>query len=125
MIDSQKENIIFNNLIANNHKQILTTTSNNAKIEISKISQNLRDILSVVQKNTGNGSLSDSLNEKVLEILSNFRKIEEQLKTSSSSSPQLPCKACFEYKQKCSDQERKMMTMSEDYQKLKNIMDSL
>lgn len=44
---------------------------------MTKISSNLRDLLSNVQKYSKDGKLSDSLNEKILDLLTSFRKVEE------------------------------------------------
>jgi hypothetical protein len=45
--------------------------------DINKISGALRELLSGVQKNMGTGKLTDSINDKMIEILSNFRKLED------------------------------------------------
>ncbi|CAK88005.1 unnamed protein product (macronuclear) [Paramecium tetraurelia] len=75
--------------------------------EIAKISGQLRDLMSSVQKMATNGKLPDNINDKMIEILATFRKFEE----ISHVEP--------------NENESKTLNMAEDYNKLKPILEQL
>ncbi|CAD8061623.1 unnamed protein product [Paramecium sonneborni] len=78
--------------------------------EIFKISGSLRDLMSSIQKMMGDVRLPDQINDKMIEILANFRKIEEIANNEPIAA---------------SDNDSKISTMAEDYNKLKNILEQL
>ncbi|CAD8144806.1 unnamed protein product [Paramecium pentaurelia] len=75
--------------------------------EISKISGQLRDLMSSVQRFVSDGRLPDNINDKMIEILATFRKVEEL----SNIEP--------------NDNDQKTLNMAEDYNKLKAILEQL
>ncbi|CAD8140122.1 unnamed protein product [Paramecium pentaurelia] len=78
--------------------------------EIYRISGALRDLMSSVQKMMGDGRLPDQINDKMIEILANFRKLEEIANNEPING---------------SDNDSKISTMAEDYNKLKSILEQL
>ncbi|CAD8144907.1 unnamed protein product [Paramecium octaurelia] len=75
--------------------------------EISKISGQLRDLMSCCQRIATDGRLPDNINDKMIEILANFRKVEEL----SNDEP--------------NENDTKTLNMAEDYNKLKAILEQL
>ncbi|CAK85454.1 unnamed protein product (macronuclear) [Paramecium tetraurelia] len=75
--------------------------------EIFRISGALRELMSSIQKMMGDGRLPDQINDKMIEILANFRKLEE----IANNEPV--------------DSDSKISSMAEDYNKLKNILEQL
>ncbi|CAD8102932.1 unnamed protein product [Paramecium sonneborni] len=103
-------------------KQTTTTTvSSKTKLqtEINKISSSLRELISAVQKQMGASQLPDLLNDKMIEVLSNFRKLEE---IALSDSQQQQSAHTI---QSSNDNEQKINTLTEDYNKLKGILEQL
>ncbi|CAK58303.1 unnamed protein product (macronuclear) [Paramecium tetraurelia] len=76
-------------------------------IEISKISGQLRDLMSSVQRFVTDGRLPDNINDKMIDILATFRKVEEL----SIADP--------------NENDSKTLNMAEDYNKLKAILEQL
>ncbi|CAD8048357.1 unnamed protein product [Paramecium primaurelia] len=75
--------------------------------EITKISGQLRDLMSNVQRFVNNGKIPDIINDKMIEILTTFRKVEEL----SNVEP--------------NENESKTLNMAEDYNRLKTILEQL
>ncbi|CAD8106405.1 unnamed protein product [Paramecium sonneborni] len=102
-------------------KQTTTIVQSKTKLqtEINKISSSLRELISAVQKQLGANQLPDALNDKMIEVLSNFRKLEE-IALSDSQQQQSPYPI-----QNSNDNEQKIITLTEDYNKLKGILEQL
>ncbi|CAD8200514.1 unnamed protein product [Paramecium octaurelia] len=86
--------------------------------DINKISSSLRELINSIQKQLGTSNLTDALNDKMIDVLSNFRKLEETI-VSDYSNQQMP---------QVNNQhanEQKIQSLTEDYNKLKAILDQL
>ncbi|CAD8059811.1 unnamed protein product [Paramecium sonneborni] len=75
--------------------------------EISRISGLLRDFMSGVQRFISDRKMPDNINDKMIEILSSFRKLEDLFNVENS------------------DNDSKSQTMAEDYDRLKTILEQL
>lgn len=80
---------------------------------MTKISSNLRDLLHNVQKHSKDGRLSDSLNEKILDLLTSFRKIEEQNNQPANNGNLLG--ELSTYQSRCGEYEKRILAKEEDY----------
>ncbi|CAD8043283.1 unnamed protein product [Paramecium primaurelia] len=85
----------------------LIQSKSKIQTEIFRISGALRELMSSIQKMMGDNKVPDQINDKMIEILANFRKLEE----ISNNEPV--------------DNDSKISTMAEDYNKLKNILEQL
>ncbi|CAD8187295.1 unnamed protein product [Paramecium octaurelia] len=87
--------------------------------EINKISSSLRELISAVQKQMGASQLPDALNDKMIDVLSNFRKLEE-IALSDTQSQQSTSSLQNNF-----ENEQKINTLTEDYNKIKGILEQL
>ncbi|CAD8107421.1 unnamed protein product [Paramecium primaurelia] len=105
-------------------QKLTQTTSLKSKLQndINKISSSLRDLINSIQKQLGTSNLTDILNDKMIEVLSNFRKLEDTI-ISDYTNQQLPQ---INYQnQNTNINEQKIQSLTDDYNKLKAILDQL
>ncbi|CAD8187677.1 unnamed protein product [Paramecium pentaurelia] len=114
-------NYSSNNIQQQKQTNMPITLSSKTKLqtEINKISSSLRELISAVQKQMGASQLPDALNDKMIDVLSNFRKLEE-IALSDTQSQQSTTSNQSNY-----ENEQKINTLTEDYNKLKGILEQL
>ncbi|CAD8120155.1 unnamed protein product [Paramecium sonneborni] len=99
------------------------TSSLKSKLQndINKISNSLRELISSIQKQLGTSNLTDVLNDQMIDVLSNFRKLEE---TIISDNHNQQFNQVNNYNNQF-ENEQKIQSLTEDYNKLKGILEQL
>ncbi|CAD8056837.1 unnamed protein product [Paramecium sonneborni] len=106
---TDQHNTVINSRLSSQNYGIIQQIQQKPKIstEISRVSGQLKDFISSVQRFISEGKRPDNFNDRIVEILASFRKLEEICNIDNSENDQ------------------KSQNMAEDYNKLKAILEQL